>query len=313
LPAPGALLDCAGQLMGWWVMERERVDRLAMPVHIERVRFFGDAPAPDARVACRVRVRELDDRAVTADLELAIGDRVWCCLDGWEDRRFDSDDAVWKVLRHPEHHALAEPTADGFVWCREHWRTAASRELMMRRYLGERERAAYEATGPRARRGWLLGRIALKDAVRLDAWRAGAAPIYPVEIELDHAEGGWPIVVGRDVHASVAHKDDVAVALIARDGVPGIDVERVEPRAPAMIAVAFTDEELALGAGRDLDEWLTRLWAAKEALAKARRTGLGDPRRLAATAAEGDRITVDGVAIETRRDGDHVVAWTILR
>ena len=40
LPAPGALLDCAGQLMGWWVMQSETHDRLAMPVMIARIELF---------------------------------------------------------------------------------------------------------------------------------------------------------------------------------------------------------------------------------------------------------------------------------
>ena len=316
LPAPGALLDCAGQLMGWWVMERERADRLAMPVRIERLRFFGDHPAPGTRVDCRVRFRSIAERAVVADHELAVAGRLWACADGWEDRRFDSDDPVWAVLRHPEHHALGEPDAAGWVASREHWRTAASRELMMRRYLDERERAAYEALGPRQRRGWLLGRIALKDAVRLAAWRRGDPAIYPVEIATDHDPGGWATVAGphtAGLAVSVAHKDELAVALVADDGVPGIDVERVEDHPDSLVAVAFTDGELALVAGRDRAEWLTRLWAAKEALAKARRTGLTDPRRVAATALAGERILFDGAAVDTRRDGDHVIAWTILR
>ncbi|HTJ43577.1 MAG TPA: beta-ketoacyl synthase N-terminal-like domain-containing protein, partial [Kofleriaceae bacterium] len=46
LPAPGALLDCAGQLMGWWVMDHETIDRLAMPVHLAKLSFFADHPAP---------------------------------------------------------------------------------------------------------------------------------------------------------------------------------------------------------------------------------------------------------------------------
>lgn len=315
LPAPGALLDCAGQLMGWWVMERERVDRLAMPVRIERLRLYGDHPAPGTRVACRVRFRSVGERSVVADHELTVGGRLWACADGWEDRRFDSDDALWKVLRYPEHHALAEPQPGGWVVAREHWRTAASRELVMRRYLDERERAAYEAVGPRGRRGWLLGRIAQKDAVRLRAWQRGGAALYPVEIATDHDEHGAPLVRGPatdGVRVSVAHKDELAVALASDRGAPGVDVERIEPRPPALLAVAFTDGELALIRALPGDEWLARLWAAKEALAKARGTGLGDPRRLAATAIAGDRVTLDGVAVDTRRDGDHVIAWTIL-
>jgi phosphopantetheinyl transferase len=312
LPAPGALLDCAGQLMGWWVMQTEAVDRLAMPVQIARIAFFAAPPAA-GRVACRVRMREVGEREVRADLELDAGDRLWARIDGWTDRRFDSDDPVWAILMYPERNVLAVPQPDGHVVVTEHWRAAASRELMMRRYLGERERAEFEALGPRRRRSWLLGRIAIKDAVRLRRWADGAGPLYPVEIEVANGPSGRPLVRGpgcERLRVSVAHKDDLAVALVTDAGSPGIDVERIEPRSDGFARIAFTERELALGGDRPRDEWMARLWTAKEAVAKARDTGLGDPRRFEVRAVDGDRLVVDGTPVETRVDRDLVVAWT---
>jgi phosphopantetheinyl transferase (holo-ACP synthase) len=313
LPAPGALLDCAGQLMGWWVMQHEAVDRLAMPVRIERIALHGAEPTT-GRIDCRVRVRELGERDVHADLELVDGGRVWARIDGWQDRRFDSDDPVWAVLMYPERNALGVVGAGGHVAVTEHWRAAASRELIMRRYLGERERADFDALGARRRRSWLLGRIALKDAVRLHRWANGAGPLFPVEIAVANLASGRPTVTGPGcdgLRVSVAHKDEIAVALVAADGrSPGIDVERIEPRTDGFARVAFTDRELALGGDRPRDEWLTRLWTAKEAVAKARDKGLGDPRRFEVRDADGDRLIVDGTPVETRRDGELVVAWT---
>ena len=306
LPAPGALLDCAGQLMGWWVMQTERVDRLAMPVKIDRIALYAPDPAVGERVACRVRIRHVGEREVRADLELAARGRVWAKIDGWEDRRFDSDDAVWRVLMYPEDHVLAEPRGD-YALVTEHWRAAASRELMMRRYLGERERAAHDALGPRGRRGWLLGRIAAKDAVRLELWRAGKRPIWPVEIAIDNDAQGRPFVVGRDLAISIAHKDDVAVAIVGEGCDVGIDVERIAPRTGAFADIAYTPAELALGSG---DEWLTRLWAAKEAVAKARGTGITDPKQFEVRAKDGDRLAIGEYTVDTARDGDHVIAWT---
>jgi acyl transferase domain-containing protein/phosphopantetheinyl transferase (holo-ACP synthase) len=313
LPAPGELLDCAGQLMGWWVMQHEALDRLAMPMHLARIALYGDEPPVGARVGCKVRIRHVGEREVRADLELIHADRVWCVIDGWEDRRFDSDDAVWKVLQYPEHHALGEPRPGGWVRVTEHCRTPASRELMMRRYLGERERAAYDALGPQGKRAWLLGRIALKDAVRLDAWAAGRGAMFPAEVEVGNAASGAPTVAAAGagaLRASVAHKDDLAVAIVSPTDDVGIDVERVEPRSPSLHAVAFTPAEVALGAGRPADEWLARLWTAKEAVAKARRTGMTDPRKLEVTAVQGDRLTIGDIVADTVRDGDHVIAWT---
>jgi phosphopantetheinyl transferase len=314
LPAPGALLDCAGQLMGWWVMQTTDRDRLAMPVHVERIELFDDEPKVGERVACRVRFTGVGEREVRADHELAVGDRVWARITGWEDRRFDSDDTVWSVLRHPESNALAEPRAGGWVRVVEHWRAAASRELMMRRYLGVDERARFEAIGARKRRGWLLGRIAIKDAVRQHLWARGDGPLWPVEIGVANDASGRPVLVGPRAGAlrvSVAHKDDVAVAIVG-DGVDvGIDIEAIAARTDGFIETAFVASELALGDGRDRDDWLTRLWCAKEAVAKARGTGISDPKRLIVRAVEGDRLQLDDHFVDTARDGNYIVAWTV--
>jgi phosphopantetheinyl transferase len=312
LPAQGALLDCAGQLMGWWVMQTEVRDRLAMPVRIERVALFAPEPATGERVACHVRMRRVEAREVRADLELVAGGRLWARIDGWEDRRFDSDDPVWAVLMYPEHNGLAVAREGGWVEVTEHWRAAASRELIMRRYLGERERAAFAALDPRRQRGWLLGRIAIKDAVRRHLWDGGAGALFPVEIEVGHAPDGRPVVNVPGLTVSVAHKADRAVALVGEGRAGGIELERIEPRPEGFAGVAFTPAELALGAGRDADAWQTRLWTAKEALGKARGTGVTAPRRLDVTAVDGDRLVIDGKPIETRREGDHIVAWTAL-
>jgi acyl transferase domain-containing protein/phosphopantetheinyl transferase (holo-ACP synthase) len=306
LPAPGALLDCAGQLMGWWVMHTETHDRLAMPVRIERIALFGPEPVAGRRVACRVRMRHVREREACADLELIDDGRVWAKIDAWEDRRFDSDDAVWAVLMYPERNALAERCDGGYVRVTEHWRAAASRELMMRRYLGEPERRTHDELGPRGRRGWLLGRIAIKDAVRMQRWQAGDGAIFPVEIEVRNEPSGRPVVTGGP-HVSVAHKGDLAVAIVG-DREVGIDVERVEPRTDAFAQISYTAGELALGDGSD--EWHTRLWAAKEAAAKARGTGITDPKRFEVTRREGERLYLGELAVDTRREGEYIIAWT---
>ncbi len=304
LPAPGALLDCAGQLMGWWVMHTETRDRLAMPVQIARIELFAAHPVPNELVYCGVRMREVGEQNVTADLELSRSGAVWARITGWTDRRFDSDDAVWKVLMYPEHHALAVPDPAGFVTVTEHWRGAASRELMMRRYLGAAERADHERTGPRGRRGWLLGRIAIKDAVRLHRWSA-TPELWPVEIAVSNAPSGKPIVAG--MHVSVAHKDDRAVAIVDPHREVGIDLERIEARSDSFLKIAFTPAEMALAAGRD--EWYARMWAAKEAVAKALGTGMTDPKKFEVHLA-GEHLAIGEYIVETRRDGDYAIAWT---
>ncbi len=293
LPAPGALLDCAGQLMGLWAMRRTETDRLALPTSIRRLRFFAPFPGTGVPVGCTVWITAHDDRVVRSDMELRIGGGVLATVEDWEDRRFESDAAVWPVLIYPESHVLAETweVGDGLAVhvAREHWTNSASRDLMMRRYLGEAERAAYQRRNPRAQRAHLLGRIAAKDGVRRWAWSRGAGPLHPVQVTVANDATGRPSVVLEGAGApavSIAHAEWIGVAATCDSGPVGVDVERIEARAP-------TFAEMALAAGEhppegvDAETWVTLAWAAKEAVGKARGTGLaGRPRDLVVSGVE---------------------------
>ena len=308
LPAPGALLDCAGQLMGYWAMRRTEIDRLALPTSIRRVRFFGPRPGPASPVSCTVRITQYTDKLVQSDMDLCVDGGLWARIESWQDRRFESDPVVWPVLIYPESNVLthqhelsaggatAEPTAVGVCVevARERWTDSASRGLMMRRYLGEDERVDYERHNPRAQRTWLLGRIAAKDAVRRWLWARGARAMHPVEVHITNDEQGRPMAsLPRDVlvahpaasglSVSISHTEWVGVAVVSDTDPIGVDVEPLTPRAPrsnAFVDIALTPGEQGLRPdGVDSDEWVALTWTAKEAVAKAIGTGLqGRPR-----------------------------------
>jgi hypothetical protein len=243
LPTPGAFLDNAGQLYGWWVMATVAQDFLALPQSIERIERFGPQPPAGAAVATTVRITELTDRTVRADLELVWQGEVHVRITGWVDRRFDSDEALWRMLREPEHHLLATPQPSGPVAVEERWRDSASRELMARRYLTAAERADYDRRNPREQRLWLLARIAAKDALRQHRWDAGHGPLFPAEITL--ADDGPDHVV-----ATGAGTDGLRVAvesgewfgrahLVTTDPVPDAPTGAASPRKDHV--VAWTD------------------------------------------------------------------------
>jgi len=312
-PAEGALLDNAGQLFGYWVMATVSEDRLAMPVRLERVSLYGPHPAPGERVDCTVRIRHMGPSEVRADLELACRGRVWARIAGWEDRRFESDDRLWATLRYPERNLLAQPCEGGPFRVTDAWRTGPSRDLLARRYLGEAERAEYEALNPRRQGPWLNGRIAVKDALRHRLWSLGYGPMFPAEIQVQHDAAGRPTARGpyrEDLRVSLAHKEGVAVALVGEGHDVGIDVERIEARGDDFVSLALTDGERALIPEVARDAWLARMWTAKEAVAKAKGTGLGgDPRRFPVVEIDGQRLLVDGRWVETRVDGVFAVGW----
>ncbi|MCJ1676418.1 polyketide synthase dehydratase domain-containing protein [Streptomyces sp. APSN-46.1] len=335
LPDPGALLDAAGQLFGHWMQLRLPVDRLVFPATVDRVRFFGPPPAPRELVAATARIREVRAVTVRGDIELrrATGE-VWARIEGWTYRRFGADERVWPMKFTPEVCGIGEPRPEGWCLARRRWSDPASRELVMRRYLGAAERAAYERLSPRARDPWLLGRIAAKDALRQALWDAGAGPVFPVEVPIGNDPAGRPLARGPltgGLRLSIAHKDRIAVALAHPSRAVGIDVEPVTADPDALVRIALGPDEirlaegLAVREGTGLPAALTALWCAKEAAAKAEGTGLGGRPRAWRVTEDAESPDCGGLSVRSP-DGrtypvrttlltlaplDHVVAWTV--
>ncbi|MFC4503387.1 type I polyketide synthase [Streptomyces vulcanius] len=340
-PAPGALLDNVGQILGYWIMATRTERTVVFPVGMREMRFHGPHPAPGTEVGCHIRITSLTDAFLEADVQLTVDGTVWAELSGWQDRRFDNDPKTRPVERFPDRNTLSEARPGGWSLLHERWPDLASRELIMRNSLGGTERSEYAAHAPRGRRQWLLGRIAAKDAVRQWLWDHGEGPVFPAELRVRNDESGRPYVTG--VHGRVLPGLDVSLAHCAEAGVaivrphtpgpgPGIDIEEVVDRTPETLDVALGADELALLhsllAASDGSEalWFTRFWAAKEAVAKAEGTGFGGrPRDFTVRDATpaGDRLTVSGrleraytVHCESTANPptlparEYVVAWT---
>ncbi|WP_406490643.1 beta-ketoacyl synthase N-terminal-like domain-containing protein [Streptomyces phaeochromogenes] len=343
-PAPGALLDNVGQLLGYWIMATRTERTVVFPVQMRHMRFYGPHPRPGTDVDCLVRITSLTDTVLEADVQLVVAGEVWAELSGWQDRRFDNDPQTRPVERFPERNTLSQARPGGWSLLHERWPDLASRDLIMRNSLGGDERSEYERHAPRGRRQWLLGRIAAKDAVRQWLWDHGEGPVFPAEIRVRNDESGRPYVTGQHgrtlpaLDISLAHRAEAGVAIVRPhrpEPGPGIDIEEVVERDAQTLAVALGEDELRLlrarcaATGESEALWFTRFWAAKEAVAKAEGTGFrGRPRDftvLAATAGDApvDRLLVSGrleraYTVHCERTGnppglpdrDYVVAWT---
>ncbi len=207
--APGGLLDNVGQLLGCWLMATRSDDLLAFPRSIGRLTWYGPEPAPGTRVTCQVRVRLPRPDVLETDAELVRDGRVLARIEGWRDVRFPCDRAAHRVYAFPAEHLLGELRDDGSVAVTDRWPTVAARDIYAGIYLSASERAEFAAVPPRQQRGWLLRRIAVKDAVRA---RLGE-PVYPAEIRV-HDDG---TVSGRhrdlpDLAVSVELNGDTATA-----------------------------------------------------------------------------------------------------
>jgi acyl transferase domain-containing protein/phosphopantetheinyl transferase len=329
-PAPGALLDNAGQAVGYWLGRNVDIAKLAFPRSIGRISFYGPPPGPGEKLECTVWAREVVERSIRADVELRTADGgVWAWIENWEDYRFGTDAASWPVIDKPAISCVGTEQPGDWLLVRGRW-DPSLRQMMMRRYLTESERAEYDAMVPRAAGPWLLGRIAAKDAARRWLWARGAGPIFPAEVVVGNDPLGKPVVSGpraEPIAVSLAHSGELAVAMIRSaapgEWAPGIDIELVEDRGPAVESVAFAAGERELldlvAADQDRSIWVVRFWAAKEAVSKALGTGLrGRPQDfvVAEVAADGLLRVEHGeravrVATAVLDGSTHVVAWVV--
>ncbi|WP_406281968.1 beta-ketoacyl synthase N-terminal-like domain-containing protein [Embleya sp. NBC_00896] len=308
LPAPGALLDAAGQLLGHWMQLRLTTDRLVFPMSVDAIHVYGSHPEPGSRLLTTARIRDVGPTAVRGDVELVDLDTgaVRIRVEGWVYRRFAADERVWPMKFTPHTTGIGEPQPEGWCLLRTRWPDPASQDLVMRRYLDAAERADFAGKAPRARRSWLLGRVVVKDAVREHLWARGHGPLYPAQVRITHDRAGRPlahVIAEPDArapvppHVSVAHSHRLGVAS-ASDRPTGIDIEFVDPATDtsALERTSLTGDERRLLdtlAGPDTEPrhlWVLRFWCAKEAVGKADGTGLaGRPldRVVVFVAAEG--------------------------
>lgn len=196
-------------------------------------------------------------------------------------------------------------------------------------WLSPAERAEAARRGERGRPGHLAGRVAAKRAVAGALRAAGLAAPALVDVEIANDEHGRPVAVVQartdlsvsPVEVSIAHAGRTGVAMAALrhtgDTAVGIDLEPVEERSSRFERLTLTNAERVLPPvpGDDRSTWLTRLWTAKEAAAKASGLGLqGRPKAFEVTERAGRALHVAGRWVDTdviTVDGSpHVLAVT---
>ena len=315
----GALLDNMGQLAGYWVMEQER-DCLAMPISVDRITFYGPPPGVGEEFDCRIWVRHLDGVSCVTDQQLMNDHgQVVITMEGWQTRRYQMDRDFFMQTRQVQQKLVSETLEEGVVLFHDRYDTAIVRDYLARRFLNRPERADYEAASPRRRRQWLNGRVAAKDAVRQYLWsRHGHFDLYPKELHISNNEAGQPRVTthvtaafAEPLQLSIAHKDLLALAMVAERSV-GVDIEKIEARSDEFLQLVMSDEEISRLPQGDHDVWVTRLWVAKESVAKCSGHGLeGKPRQFVLQEIAGERLRINEQWVVTHRKGDYILGWTV--
>lgn len=190
-----------------------------------------------------------------------------------------------------------------------------AQEARWRMWLSEDERqrlVGFRRT--QRQRSFLLGRAAARQLL------AQKLNLTPAAVPLVARPDEPPQVPGTGLHLSIAHADDVALAVVAPHPI-GADLERLKPRSPELYRYVLHPEEYPILQLFTFDASQAAIWcwACKEAVLKGIGIGLRcSPRRLRLmleTAATGQVCLEDGTCWQVRaavRD-DYVwaLAWPL--
>lgn len=151
--------------------------------------------------------------------------------------------------------------------------------------LSPREQAQWEVLRERAVRkriaDWQRGRRAAKQSIRTLVWETAGIALAPADVEIipgqwgePLVEGAWKKSLGLSPVVSISHSGGAAVALAAHGASVrvGIDLELAGRPAHGVREIVFEPAECALIDALDpalRQEWVLRLWCAKETAGKA--------------------------------------------
>ena len=312
-----ALLDAAGQLVGYWPLEWAETGYNMFPIRLETLHVYGPLLAPGRKVVCQVRMHEVHEKYMRADIDIIRPDgQLWMRLLGWCDWRFYGPREAYDFFRFPREvmvstplpAALARFPSPGTFECltAELGETFYSREagafwvkVWARLILNHQERREFASLGGAEQRqvDWLLARIAAKDAIRTILEKRHGLAVYPADIEIaqdahgrPEPRGVWQQQIGYTPALSISQSSYLGLAIAGTCDAQqclGVDVQRIEPRSQEFVEHAFTSHEHALLNHMEepsRHEWLTRFWSAKEAVGKALGPGLPAPQSVMVTA-----------------------------
>jgi acyl transferase domain-containing protein len=226
---PGTLLDGSMQLMAVWAHLMLEDRTVMFPHRFGNVQFFGPTPPAGEAVECVCRIRQVLEREITFEVQMECRGRVWAQIGECVVRRFDSHPRSRAAETKPGRHAFAIGKPGGWGACFDYWPDPASQNSIVTLVSGADGWDEYASKPVTQRKGWLLGRLAAKDIVRMLLW--GSDPgreIFPIEVAVsDTADGrltvsGWERLHLPELDVSATYTRNIGVA-IARLGanVPG--------------------------------------------------------------------------------------------
>jgi malonyl CoA-acyl carrier protein transacylase/phosphopantetheinyl transferase (holo-ACP synthase) len=297
-PDPGflmdpVLLDVALHPISAWHLEfPDQSGRILLPVDLDRIDLFGSRPDVGARFICRVSILASSYRHFVHAVDLIDENgKFWSRIHRVTLWRFYVPFANVNFFGPKDEYfiskewGLAEPRSAIPTSCMRldippDQKQAAMRLVTAKVILAPSEFAQFRAiNGDEQRESqWLFDRLAAKDAVRVLWHDRHNERLFPADIIVDMQENGNASARPRGPAGpepfptlSTARTDDIVVAFAAFRPHAGIALEHLKGGRPGLTDSIFRTSERALldQFGADRDEWMARLWCAKQAMGKA--------------------------------------------
>jgi len=299
------LLDALGQLSAYWLSQTYGTDFNSFPSRIGRIGFVEPLPEPVSGLVARGRVQpgsetgrsfRFDYDCVDADGPVLV--RVW----DWEDVYYPVPHRFYETRWRPQTGWLGEAalipqlqSAGTIAW----WvpplpegllddSGAIFKRLLAHAVLGPEEREQWLGLPdhPGRRTEWLMGRIALKEAVRQWVLANTGHWLYPADVTVWTDDRGRPFIGGPWADSlspapevSLSHSEGHCLAVAGSPShALGVDLEwPTRPSRPDLVAESFSELEqatLKTLQPQEQQQAVLPLWCAKEAAAKCLGTGL---------------------------------------
>ena len=328
------ILDAFTHLLGCWGLDRLESGDVIFPLRMGSLTLFGPDPAEGEDVSCRISIRNIDRHRVVVDAELVRDDgTTWMRIGDWVDWRFHWPSRYRDVF--PKARTRMPGRADPCSWprgnqndCRGLASSAAGHESprLARRARTDPVFAPRVATIPRdsegARNARLIGRIAVKEAVRRLLFACGEGSIFPADFSIDEdsepSRIDWHLSprVTHTVSIAFASNDQAAIAMATVDDQAriGVGLRKIEPELDKRATAEFREDERRLFDNVSIDSardaWAARFLSAKDAAVRA----MGINPACVTFAGDDGVVVVTAhaarVEVETGIQGDTAYAWT---
>jgi malonyl CoA-acyl carrier protein transacylase/phosphopantetheinyl transferase len=292
-------------LAAWHLEQTDRAGRVLLPFELTRVSFYGPRPEVGTQFHSRGRIEAQSSRHFVHGVDVIDGNgRLWCKLDGAKYWRFYLPFGDVNFHGRKDEYFISKPLPEALppggevsddrgptTFCVKlevppDLQNPAMVQVSGQITLTPEEIRQFKQlqTTDKQKSDWVFGRMAAKDAARQLWFARHGERVFPADIAIDHDERGRPSARYRGEapaeefpHVSLSHSETLLVGLASTSPHVGIDVEKITPRDASFEKVAFDAEERRLlDQSSDRAEAVTRLWCAKEAVAKAVGRGLSE-------------------------------------